>query len=83
MTKVGGGRSNQSSVISIGTDHVDDGFIWIEVITHVSIRCITDCCHNNPDLEGGIREFPVSFCRGLYEKTNNLVLADTSLCPKL
>lgn len=41
MTQVGGGGSNQSPevyifiYIYIGTDHEDDGFICIEVITHV------------------------------------------------
>lgn len=43
MTQVGGGGGNQSPkvyifiyiYIDIGTDHEDDGFICIEVITHV------------------------------------------------
>lgn len=67
MTQVGGGGSNQSPEV----------YIYILVLTMktmvlfalrssrmYSICCITD----NPDLEGGIREFPVSFSRGLYEK---------------
>lgn len=67
MTQVGEGGSNQSPVV----------YIYILVLTMktmvlfalrssrmYSICCITD----NPDLEGGIREFPVSFSRGLYEK---------------